>query len=63
MDLDFVDQRAVARWSGNKFQIYRPINDTRQAIFVCVCGGGSSQTIFQNGLKTHPKRLAKVVTA
>ena len=45
-----------------KFQIYRPINDRWQAIFVLgsVLMGkrpknGQKMTIFKNGLKTHPK--------
>ena len=45
-----------------KFQIYRPINDRWQAIFVLgsVLMGkrpknGQKLTIFKNGLKTHPK--------
>ena len=36
-DLDFPIHRAVAEWCyepPKKFQIYRPINDPRQAIFV-----------------------------
>ena len=43
------------------FQIYRPINDRWQAIFVLVSvlmgkrpKNGQKLTIFKNGLKTHP---------